>query len=243
MNTISLQTNTPEEIEQMFKTAPKVFTNAVRSWLIRERNSFVGKNGKFTKYLRAKQRHYRTGYWSEFVARAFGGHVENENNLGSMRLRMGIRDERRKKMPYLEALGNGATITPKNSDWLIIPNYKNLMSVSLFGRYGGSGKRSFIKLFKRMLDSGELQAPVLFHGRLLYFGNTPESSGSHEIRHKHNLDRKLLFVGVKSVDIPKQFDFEGAWKMRLPSAMKRGEKAIAKAVEKIEKGKVAYERL
>jgi hypothetical protein len=239
MNTI--QTNTPEEIEQMFKTAPKVFTAAVRSWLIRERNSFVGKRGAFVKELLSKQRKYRPGQWSQFVASAFGGRVENENNLNNMHLRMGIRDERLEKLPYLEALGKGAKINPKDAQWLIIPNYKNLMAVGLFGRYGGRGKRSFNKLFKKMYDSD--LTIVQRRGRLFFFGDTPDAGGSHEIRHKHELNRKLLFVGVKSVTIPQQFNFGASWQKRLPKVLQRGEKAIAKAVEKIEKGKVAYERL
>lgn len=242
MNTISLQTNTPEEIEQMFKTAPKVFTAAVRSWLIRERNSFVGKRGAFVKELLSKQRKYRPGQWSQFVASAFGGRVENENNLNNMHLRMGIRDERLKKLPYLEALGKGAKINPKDAQWLIVPNYKNLMAVGLFGRYGGRGKRSFNKLFKKMYDSGSLTI-VQRRGRLFFFGDTPDASGSHEIRHKHELNRKLLFVGVKSVTIPQQFNFGASWQTRLPKVLKRGEKAIAKAVTTIEQGRVEYVRL
>lgn len=229
-----------KEVSELLDSAPEVFTSAIRSWLFSEKNKFVGggrskKEGDFEKELGQKKRKYRSGNWSKYIARAFGGEVESGDDLGNMLLHMHPKSDRKEKLPYLESLAKGATVTPKNAKWLIIPNYKNLLTVGLFGRVGGNGKNTFQKLFKQLYNTSQLQM-VPYHGRLLYFADTPDVGGSHGKRHMHQLNRKLLFTGVKQTQYGKQFDFEQSWNNRISDVVARGNKTIERTVSQIERG-------
>ena len=154
---------------------------------------------------------------------------------------MGIRDERLKKLPYLEALGKGAKINPKDAQWLIIPNYKNLMAVGYLGDTGEEG--GLLISYSRKCMIVDLTI-VQRRGRLLFFfGDTPDAGGSHEIRHKHELNKAPLWVGEISHHTATVQFLGHLGRKRLPKVLQRGEKAIAKAVTTIEQGRVEYVRL
>lgn len=235
---IDVETKGESNISYLLRVAPETFRRQVELWLWREKVAFVGsskKDGKFTKELANKPRKYRSGNWSKYIARSFTGVIDNARNLDAMRLRMGlVKGDRKKNVSYLEALGYGANITPKNSEWLMVPNYKNLMSTGLYGKYGAKGKNSFSKLLNNLY--GAHITPVLYHGKLLMFGDFPDKGGSHAIRHQRALDRKLLFTGVKKTSVPRQFNFEASWSKRLPSIEKHGKTMVARTIRSLERG-------
>lgn len=238
MSTITLETIGEEKIAYLLRMAPETFTRQVKLWMWREKVAFVGsakKDGKFTKEILNKPRKYRDGNWTRFVARAFTGVVDNESNLNAMQLRMGItREERKKDLPYLESLGFGATNKPVKKDWLMIPNYKNIFAAGLYGRYGARGKNNFSKLLANLYDKHI--SPVLYHGKLLIFGDFPDQGGSHVLRHQRTMDRKLLFTGVKNTRMEGQFNFEASWNKRLPAIVKHGTTMIERTVRSLERG-------
>ena len=64
-------------------------------------------------------------------------------------------------------------------------------------------------------DAGYIDGPVPdIGGKMLFFGDFGNQRGTHYGRHLTNLNRKLLFVGVKRVDIRKRFDFVGSFESR-----------------------------
>jgi hypothetical protein len=228
-----------DKIDMLLRYAPKAMTRTIYSWLRAEQAAFVGKRGSFTKEIQTKKRKYRPGNWGRYVSRSFIGHVYDSSDLNKMRLHMGYDDAKLKKMPFIEALGKGGTITPKNAAWLIIPFYKNLLSAGLFGRRGAAGKNSWGKLLGELSRAGQIQM-IRKGGRLFVFGDAPDKGGSHKTRHMHTLDRKLLFVGVRRSRVPQQFDFQGAWASRQAGLTERGDVRIARTIRALERGYMRF---
>lgn len=229
-----------KEVQQLFAMAPKTFSAAMRRWMYRERRSFVGnkkKDGVIRRDLQRKPHRYEQRNWKPYVADAFTGVLENKNSLANMTLRMGVISNRLEKMPYLQALAEGATIRPKNAQWLIVPHYGNLASAGLFGRYGGRGKRTYAKLFGEMFNKSNIHG-VIHGGKLLVYGDFPTSGGSHNARHSHLLHHKLLFIGLKKVSIKKRIKFYERFNSRIPSITKRANNAIKQTIRGIERGRI-----
>lgn len=218
------------EVQQLFSMAPKTFANAMAKWMWRERRSFVGTrkhHGAFRRSLLKKPKKYGEGTWGEGVPRSFTGKVFGSEKLENMTLIMGVEPEWLKKMPYVEALGEGATIVPRTKKWLMIPHYKNLKG---FGKVGGHGKRTYSDLMQEL--QAHLDQPFLYHGKLLVFGDTPKGE---QYGHLH---RKLLFVGVKQAKIKQQFNFEGRFNRRIPGMIKRANNMVKRTVRGIDRGRV-----
>lgn len=203
-----------EKLKYLFKIAPETFRRQSELWLWREKVAFVGsskKDGKFTKELLNKPRKYRSGNYSRFVARSFTGVIDNKTNLNAMRLRMGIvRDNQKKSLPYLESLGFGGISTPKSKSWLMVPNYKNLADL-------GYKHEAMGKLLANLYDRVN---PVLHNGKLLVFDE----------------NKKLLFTGVKSRQMQRQFNFDASWNKRTASVVKHGNTMIERTVRSLERG-------
>jgi len=199
---------------------PERFRKTLLGWLLRERDSFVGsktKDGVFRKSLMRK-RNMAGGTWDKRVARAFRGIVENDSQVSGMRLRMGagIRGER----PFvkgLRILGEGGDIT--SSKFMPIPVYKNI-----------SNTHALYKRFREMNAAGALEA-LRIKGQVIWFDrNKLESIHGTS----GDLASATLFIGAKRIRVKKQFDFDGSWERRVPSALQRGQKAVDKAVSRIE---------
>ena len=217
-----------DEVQQLFKMAPRTFANSMAKWMWRERRSFVGTkkhHGAFRRSLLRKPKKYGDGTWSEGIPRAFTGKVFGPKRIENMTLVMGVEEKWLKKMPYVEALGKGATIVPKSKKWLMIPHYQNLKG---FGRVGGHGKRTYSDLMQEL--QAHLDQPFLFHGKLLVFGDTPKGE------ERGHLHRKLLFVGVKQAKIKRQFNFEGHFNRRVPGMIKRANNAVKRTVRDMNRG-------
>jgi hypothetical protein len=228
------------DVQKMFSASPQIFLTEMRKFLYRERRSFVGnkeKAGSFRKNIYNQKHHYFERPWKPYVAEAFTGKVSQDSS--GMTLQMGVKRNRLEKMPYLQALAEGATIRPKNANYLLIPVYKNLLSIGLFGRLGGSGKNTYAKKFREWADAGYIDGPVPdIGGKMLFFGDFGNQRGTHYGRHLTNLNRKLLFVGVKRVDIRKRFDFVGSFESRQTGIEKRANTAVNRAIRAIERRKV-----
>jgi hypothetical protein len=229
-------------VQILFAMAPKIFSRTMTHWMWRERKLFLGNkkyDGSFRRSLNRKQRKYGDGEWSSAIGKAFTGEINHPENLNGMQLRMGISDRWQRKIPYAEFLGTGGTITPKNKKWLMIPNYKNLRSIGLFGRVGGTGmgttKNNWSRVINMLYNSSRIN-PIAYHGKLLYFGNTHGEKGTHQKRHLAHLHDKLLFTGVKRTKVKKQFDFIRSFERRIPGATKRAETMINRTVKKIDSG-------
>lgn len=242
---VSVELLGSDKVQKMFYAAPKVFARAMTHFLWRERKNFVGNkrhSGAFRRTLERKKRKYRDGTWSKAMGRGFTGTIDHPESTGNMTLKMGISQKWQERIPYLSELSKGYTVTPKNRQWLIIPMYKNLLSVGLFGRIGGTGmgktKRTWGRLMAAMNAGGKLDQPFVHHGKLLFFGDVPDKGGTHERRHLHGLHRKLLFVGVKRTTIKQQFDFYRAFERRVPGLKIRVEKTIYRVTQNLEKGKM-----
>lgn len=211
---IDVETKGEEKLAYLFRMAPETFRRQFELWLWREKVAFVGsskKDGKFTKELLNKPRKYRSGNYARFVARAFTGVVENKTNLDAMRLRMGIvRPGQQKNLPYLESLGFGGISVPRNKSWLMVPNYKNLSDLGY--KYEAMGK-----LLANLYDRVH---PVLHNGKLLVFDD----------------NRKLLFTGIKTRQMTRQFNLEASWSKRAASVQKHGNTMIERTVRSLERG-------
>lgn len=220
-------------IQRLFEMAPKVFTEAMAHWLWRERRMFVGnkeRQGSFQRQLGRKTRKDAGRKWRVGIGNAFKGWIDNPKRLYGMTLTMGVNDVWLKRMPYVELLNTGGTITPKRANWLIIPKYDNLRTVSEYKKYGGHGKMTFNKLFRQLYDNSDLYY-MFFHGKMLYFGDFESGGKSH-------LNNKLLFVGVKSAKIKRQFNFERSFTRRKSGMIRRAEKMASRTVRNIDQGKL-----
>lgn len=228
------------EVQNMYNASPKSFITEMRKFLYRVRRSFVGnrdKDGSFRRSIRGQAHHYFDRPWKPYVAEAFTGSVST--NPSGMALRMGVKQSRLEKMPFLKALAEGATITPKSAKYLIIPHYKNLLSVGLLGRLGGRGKNTYAKQFREWADNGYIDGPIPdTGGKMLFFGDFGNQKGSHRGRHLMNLNRKLLFTGVKRVQIKKRFDFVGKFEAQQSGIVKRANNAVNRVIRAMERGKV-----
>lgn len=236
-----------KEIQQKLAMAPKAFSRNFRRQFYHEGNKFVGnkkKDGSFRKELQNQAHRYETRAWKPYVAEAFTREVVGDSLARGMYLRMGVKPNRLEKMPFLMALAEGATITPKNANWLIIPNYENMRSVGLWGRLGGHGKMTFARKFREWADSGNIDAVSGNNGKMYFYGYFPErwgfgkGSGSHFSRHMGMLHHKLLFTGVKRAVIKKRFDFIGRFNARQSGIVKRANNMVNRTIRAIERGRI-----
>lgn len=211
------------EVARKLGYAPKVFTRRVFGWLLTERDMFVGgkRNGKtvdgvFRKKLMRKTSSKGTK-WPANVVRIFRGEVFNSNRLDDMSLQMGPGIKRERPfVKIMEFLARGGSVSSQN--FMVVPVYRNLPS-----------KKAPYKLFKRMADANQL-VTIRDAGRVYWFRRDDPNEESPE--------NDLMFIGVKRIDVKKQFDFQGDWNRRLPTVFVRGRKTIDKAVVDIDKGKV-----
>jgi len=230
-----------KRVQQLFAMAPREFSKSMVHFMWRERKSFVGNKrhmGSFRRTILRKKTKSYSGTWHQGMARAFTGNINHPDKLDNMQLSMGVGDVWKERIPYIEELAKGYSVAPKAKKWLMIPMYKNLRSIQLFGRVGGTGmgrtKKPWSRVIQMLYNSSRI-TPILFHGKLLFFGNTKGERGTHERRHLAHLHNKLLFIGVKSVTVKKQFDFYKAFERRIPGIIRRANNTVDRTVREIDK--------
>lgn len=219
------------ETSRAIGQAPELFRKRIAGWLYSERNSFVGgykggrrTHGTFTRKL-ARKESVKGTPWQTKVVNAFRGEVENKGQIEGMKLVMGVNLKRSGRggkygYPYtgapmpeiLKLFEGGAQI--QSGGYMIVPIYNNLPS-----------KNKPWAQFRQLNDSGQLR--FAFSGDRIYY-----------FKHNYHQGQQgdLVFVGLKRVAIRSQYDFDGAWKKRVPKAIDRGQKRIDRLVMRINKG-------
>lgn len=115
----------------------------------------------------------------------------------------------------LRVLGSGGYIS--SSNFMIVPIYKN---------FTGSKAEPHNK-FKGMVERDEL-VYIRTGGQVIYADKQKIDNGA-------NIFEATMFVGVKRIKVPRQFDFEGDWNIRLPAVISRGQKMVDRTTQRIEK--------
>jgi len=199
----------------LFTQAPEMYRKTILGWLIKERGSFVGdKNrlGSFTRSIMSKRRARGDGTWSARVAKAFKGYIANENQIEGMTLTMGI--GLRHGSGFTEAIAKMEEgYSQHTSRYMILPNYSGLRDAFI--------AKNPYRAFQEMMDEEKLEI-INKSGRLYFF---EKGEGG-----------RLLFFGTKSITVPKQIKFTEAWENKLPGVLRRGEKVVEAATEKLASG-------
>lgn len=211
--------------------SPKVFRNALVGTLMNEKKKFIGVKGKpgaFRRKLMKKKlaggrkgRHGESG-WSSGIIGNITGWVEQKPTIAGTYLDMGVLGER-KIHKIIEFLGRGGSIT-KGSGELIIPHYRNLMSV-------GIKIKTLVSAGKYLMDYERITGRKTFRmrmgGQSRYYDEQLAAEGKFQ--------QALMFTGMHRITIKKQFDFVKDWKRREPKAIERMQKAVDKASKRIQR--------
>lgn len=154
----------------------------------------------------SKKRTARGDAWSSQVVNLIRGVVNNPGKINGS-LRMGLLYRNRRKIhEIMEFLGTGGTVS--SSTFMPIPNYKHIRRQKTHG------------LFKDLMRRKKLIA-VYRKGKAFYF--------------ERGAQNRLLFTGVKSIRIRKQFDIARSWDRRRNSVIRRMDKALDKASAQVQK--------
>ena len=211
-------------VQRALHAAPDTFRKSILGWLLAERRAFVGgrtrggsiRDGVFRKKLQRKKTLKGTSGWAPKVTRgAFKGYVAGGGDINKMRLTMGS-DLKDRKTPFLEGIknmGSGASI--RTSKQMVLPVYKNLPN-----------KKQTYKQFRSLMSAGRLY-PVQQGAKTLYFDTFGDESTAQ--------GDTLKFVGVRQINVGKQFDFEGDWNKRIPKVILRGQKKVDRTVDRIDR--------
>ena len=199
----------------LFTQAPEMYRKSILDWLVKEKGSFVGdktKDGSFTRSILAKRHSGREGTWSRKVARMFKGYIGNQNRIEGMTLKMGIGLQH--GSGFTEAISKMEEgYSQTTSKYLVIPNYSGLRDAFV--------AKTPYKAFKEMMEE-EKHDIINKAGKLFFFEKGEQG--------------KLLFTGVKHIDVPKQIKFTEAWGNKLPAVLDRGNKAVDGATAKLANG-------
>lgn len=196
------------KVKRLMALAPEYYYKAVRSWLIAERKEFVGgKSGSFSRSLIRKRRSGRPGYWDARTRYPFKGYLKNDTQLQGMHMEMGIGLEH--PTPFTEGLAKMQTgYTTSPGSWMILPIYENLKNVGI--------TKGQHKKFKEMMDENRLTI-ISKRGRLYFFDNFLAGKKGNG---------QLLWVGARSITVPKQLEFYETWEKQIPDVLKRGQNVI-----------------
>lgn len=206
------------EVSRAMGLAPHTFHISLISGMLAERNYFVGGkhrgvqvDGIFRRKL-LRKKNVRGGTWPTKVVRIFRGELQSGKQIDGMKLVMGAGIRKTSEfVKLIEFLGKGGTVT--NSKYMPIPIYENMPP----------GTRHPYLLFRRLIHDDQLYSIKQGGGRLIWFSPTVGPQDPFNV----------LFIGVKRIDIKRQFDFAGDWRRREPKAVERLKKIIDRAVGKI----------
>jgi hypothetical protein len=203
------------ECRVMFAIAPESYRRGLLGWLIRERGLFVGDkkhDGSFTRSMLRKKVSGASGAtWDRRIAKTFKGYIDNEMSLAGMSLKMGV--NLRNPKPFAQSIAKMEEgYTESTTKPMIVPILDNQQL--------RRPRKLMLREFKE-LRARNMVYTVERAGRLYYIDRDT---------------REALFVAVKSIKVPKQFDFIKSWAFRIPAALVRGQKAVDKQTEKIAKG-------
>jgi len=227
-----------KETAALMKKAPKIYRGHIIAWLRKERDMFVGKKGKGggtfrNKLMRKKIWGGRIGRWggdtwSPQFSSLFRGKVSVGSSPVPDEIQLGMGHYYHVDKPVhraVELLGRGGTVT--SSREMIIPIYKNLNRLGIKPITGKSGDA--LKHYE-MLSRGRKLFRIQFGNVARYFDEEMAKQGQY--------GRALMFIGVHKIRVKQYYNFEGDWIKREPKALKRADKAVDRATQKVNEGKI-----
>ncbi len=226
-----------KEVIAALNEFPKLFMGVTRTWLKNERAQFLGgkdakgkiRSGGYRNLLMKKSLRRRGGTWSGRMAGLFKGVIPFANNINDLKLKMGILARPHQLIRALEFLFEGGTITSTKE--MPVPIYKNLAEKGYRGPWSIGNVRSGLasKAFARFIAQDRL-VRISKGNRALYFDKRARNVGG-------TFDRKdLLFIGVHSIKVRRTLkgalDFYRKFDRAFPRMVRRGQKAVDKAVDR-----------
>ena len=224
--------NGDKEVDMALAQSPHLIKGQIIHQWKKERDMFIGKRGGkpgvFKKKLLRKNTFggrigRNAGKWSKQFVGLVRGKVTAgpKGTMNGLELGMGHFFKSQKRIhKAFEMLGSGGTISSGSKE-MLIPIYENLspklktgMTGIIMRDYGkGRKKKSLVRI-----QGG---------GAALYY--------DRELFEQRDYEHALMFVGVHRVTIKKQFDFDRDWKRRMPKVTVRTQKAVDRAIDKINK--------
>lgn len=215
-------------VVSVLNKTPKVMASFYLRALGKERSLFVGnpsRKGALGSFNRPLTRRSLWGgrvsrysnMWSVQFARMFRGKIYGGEPLEGITLEMGMSNTS-KIRPIAEKLQRGGSI----SGPMVVPNYRNLASLGVFPKLGGSGRE-----LSRLVKDGSVFSRRI-GGKTYWFDKE---------KFKVSPRQALLFVVSGKVDLRPQFNFPAAWRVQEPNAKVRIRKAIDDAVHAINTGR------
>lgn len=234
-----------KEVIRALNKMPKIFIMHLSNWLQDERANVVG--GKDSKGrpkrgyreiltnrpLKKGRKSRGDRKWSPQVAALFQGIVPFARTINDLHLKMGVISKTKHQMVRaMEMLQTGGTAT--SSKFMPVPMIKNLQD-----RFGDiawsrgtsqSGMKS--RIFRRAANKG--MVGIKRGGRILFFDKE-----SRKLRGKGFKKSGLLFIGMKTIRISRQFtgryDFLKRFDRMQGSMITRGQRRVDKATKQVER--------
>ena len=225
-----------KELDMALAQAPHLIKGQVIHQWKKERDMFIGKRGGkpgvFKKKLMRKKtfggREGRnSGRWSPQFAGLVRGKVTAgpSNTMNGLYLGMGHFFKSQKPIhKAFDMMATGGTIT-SGTKAMIIPIYENLKAVMPVIKTGRS--HIILKNYASLTGRSEGIVRISAGGKSLYYDKQMFREAQYE--------RALMFVGIHRIVIKKQLNFEGDFMRRVPKMVTRTQKAVDRAIDKINK--------
>lgn len=173
--------------------------------------------------------------WSRAVASQFKGYIDAKDWDNEMTLHMGMTTKNYRDIHRaLLFLGKGGTLSSKGG-YMIVPiprNIRNIITAQTGMKLKTGQSNKLLRSYSQMQTSeGHSRiVPIRVGGKLRFYDRETLDQG--------RALSALLFIGVRSVRVKKQYDFERDWKRREPKALNRIGKQVDKATKLVQAGKV-----
>jgi hypothetical protein len=202
------------ELQRLFEAAPNQYRRALSIWLTNEKVLFIGgrfRKGIVSRALIDKKISGTSEPWNYRTANFFKGFVDETG--GGLKLVMGTNLKEKGGLQESIAKMMEGPYTQSSSKNVLIPIFQNGVEFK-------TPRKLMLRDFREMLADHKLFT-VRCGGRIDFISNET---------------RKVMFVSTKSIHVPQQYDFVGAWNGRIPAAIVRGQKTIDRETERIAKG-------
>jgi len=229
-----------DRVSWMMGKAPEDVSIGVFSGFIRGRNQFIGtarKKGNVSGLVRRRIERIKnwggrispkqnSDTWTRQFSSLMKGRVDgNSRDLKTLSLHVGVLYRDKKRIhEAAEIMGSGGAINSPGK-YMIVPIYANLQRVGIMLKTGKSGEalRKYMAMGKMfVLKRG---------GKVLYYDSDLWRQGER--------GSALMFIGMKTSNVKRKFDFDGQWNKFSPRFMKLVGQGIDRAVKRLEKKQTA----
>jgi hypothetical protein len=229
-----------DRVSWMMGKAPEDVSIGVFSGFIRGRNQFIGtakKKGNVSGLVRRRLERIKnwggrisptqnSSTWTRQFSSTVKGRVDgNSRDLKTLSLHVGVLYNTKYNIHVAaEIMGHGGTINSAGK-YMIVPIYANLQRVGIMLKTGKSGEalRKYMAMGKMfVLKRG---------GKVLYYDSDLWRQGER--------GSALMFIGMKTSNVKRKFDFDGQWNSFSPRFMKLVGQGVDRAVKKLEKKQTA----